>query len=63
MTRHVHEPDVESFDLLPSETEVDREAALLLLRPPVRVAPGQGFDECGLAVVDMAGCRNNGHLS
>ena len=35
--------------------EVDRDPALLLLGQPVRVLAGQGPDEPGLAVVDVAG--------
>ncbi len=35
--------------------EVDRDPALLLLGQAVRVLPGQGPDEPGLAVVDVAG--------
>ena len=38
--------------------EVDRDPALLLLRQPVGVLPGQRPDEPGLAVVDVARCAD-----
>ena len=52
--------DVDDADLFavgerqPGEAEVDGQPALLLLPQPVGVDPGQGVDERGLAVVDVA---------
>ena len=43
------------------ESEVDGEAALLLLREPVGVAPRQGEDERRLAVIDVAGGGDGAH--
>ncbi len=37
------------------EAEVDGDAALLLLLQAVGFDPGQGADQRGLAVIDMAG--------
>ena len=42
------------FPLRVRETEVDRDAAFLLLGEPVGVDARQGFDQSGLAVVDVA---------
>jgi hypothetical protein len=42
------------------ETQVERDAALLLLLEPVGVCPGEGLDEGGLAVVDVTCCAENG---
>ena len=41
-------------ELRRSESQVDGQSPCLLLRQPVRVGPGQGLDEGGLAVVHMA---------
>ena len=42
------------------EAEVDRDAARLLLGPAVAVDAGQGQDQAGLAVVDVAGGADDG---
>ncbi len=45
----------------PGEAELDGEAALLLFAEAVGVGAGEGFDEGGLAVVDVAGGADGGH--
>ena len=55
VARHVHEAEHRSVGPgVVGEAEVDAQAPLLLLRKPVGVDPGQGLDEDGLAVVDVA---------
>ena len=53
----------ESFHLiqviLVGKPEFDRDPALFLLFQPVRVDPGEGLDEGGLAMIDMAGGSQN----
>ena len=46
----------------PGEAEVDGEPPLLLLGETVGVHPGEGQDQGGLAVVDMAGGGDDVHL-
>ena len=54
--RHVDQGEPASVDELERRVpEVDRDAAPLLLREAVRVLPGHGSDEPGLAVVDVPG--------
>lgn len=45
----------------PGEAELDGEAALLLFAEAVGVGAGEGFDEGGLAVVDVSGGADGGH--
>ena len=45
----------------PGEAEVDSHAALLLLLEAVRIDAGQGANEGGLAVVDVAGRPDDPH--
>ena len=53
---HVDEPDLASArQLAPRVAEVDREAAALLLGPPVGVDAGEPHDQRRLAVVDVPG--------
>ena len=53
---HVHDLDREPVGLLEEgEAEVDRDAARLLLRQAIGVDAGEGLDQRGLAVVDVAG--------
>lgn len=47
----------------PGESEVDREAALLLLTQAVRVNPGERADEGALAVIDVPGGPDDVHGS
>ena len=56
VARHVNEaqPDVRS-ELKVGEADIDGDAAALLFLQAVGVDPGQGFDERGLAVIDVAG--------
>ncbi len=57
---HVHERDVRAGRQRgPREAEVDREPAPLLLLESVWVGAGQREDERGLAVVDVAGSRDD----
>src|SRR5206468_7537748 len=56
VTGHVHERQTTAVRQLERRVaQVDRDAALLLLRQPVRVLARQGPDEPRLAVVDVAG--------
>ena len=56
VTRDVDEGDPPAVGQVERRiSEVDRDPALLLLGQAVRVLPGQGPDEPGLAVVDVAG--------
>ena len=41
------------------KAEIDRDAARFFLWQPVGVDPGERFDQRGLAVIDMAGGREN----
>src|SRR5271163_1096242 len=43
----------------PSEAQLDRDAAILLLLKAVGILPGEGFDERSLAVIDMTGGADN----
>ena len=53
---HVDDPDREAARLLEEgEAELDGDAARLLLRQAVGVDAGEGLDQRGLAVVDVAG--------
>ena len=55
VARHVHEAEHRSVGPgVVGEAEVDAQAPLLLLRKPVGVDAGQGLDEDGLAVVNVA---------
>ena len=47
----------------PGEAEVEGHAAPALLRPPVRLHPGQRPHQRGLAVVDVAGGGDDVHVS
>ncbi len=55
VTWHVHEADLKVLDQQMGEADVDRDAAPLLFLPAIAVDAGQGLDEPGLAVVDVAG--------
>ena len=56
---HVDEPDLASArQFAPRVAEVDREAAALLLGPPIGVHAGEPHDQRRLAVVDVA-CRRH----
>ena len=57
----VDEPHRVVADLSPRETEVDREASLFLLGPPIGVSPGERLYQGGLAVVDMPGRSDDWH--
>ena len=59
MARHVDETDHSpALDRQISEAEIDGDASRLFLLQPIAVDPGQRFDQCGLAMVDMAArCR------
>ena len=53
---HVDEPDLAAArERHPGVAQIDREAAALLLRPPVGVDAGEPRDQRRLAVVDVAG--------
>ena len=57
---HVDEADLASArERAPRVPEVDREAAALLLGPPVGVDPGEPHDQRRLAVVDVTGRRHD----
>jgi len=61
MAGHVDDPDQPAAGQgQVGEAEVDRHPAALLLGQPVGIDPGQGVDERRLAVVDVAGCADNG---
>ena len=45
----------------PRKTEIDGHAALLFLTEAVRIDAGQCVDECGLAVIDVAGGTDDVH--
>ena len=56
MARHVDETEHSpGLQRQIGEAEIDGDAPRLLLLQPVAVDPGQRFDQCGLAMVDMAG--------
>ena len=58
MAGHVDETDdasASSFDRQIGKTEIDGDPSRLFFLQPVTVDAGQGFDQCGLAVIDMAG--------
>ena len=54
VARHVDERELPAVDLGPRETQIDRQAAALLLGQPVGPHTGQPLHEGGLAVVDVA---------
>ena len=57
---HVDEPDLAAARQRgPRVAEVDRESAALLLVEPIGVDPGERDDQRGLAVVDVAGRRDD----
>ena len=63
VSRHVDDADLfPAREREPGEAEVDRKTALLLLPQPVRVDAGEGLDERGLAVVNVAGSADRVHL-
>ena len=54
MARHIHDPDPSPVgEGQEGEPQLDGDAPLLLLLEAVRVRPGEGLDERGLAVIDM----------
>ena len=56
VTRHVHEAQPQGGrQLQVRETDIDGDAAALLLFQPVRVDAGERLDQRGLAVIDVAG--------
>src|SRR3954453_16860261 len=64
VARNIHDCDVNTFVVRTAqiqfgETEIDRDLARFLFRQPIRVGSGQGFYQRALAMIDMAGRRNN----
>jgi len=58
--RHVDDPEgAAALQGEGREAQLDRDAALLLLLEAVRVHAGQGLDERGLPVIDVAGGAEN----
>ena len=55
VARHVHERDAHAVPLGVRESQIDRDAAPLLLGEPVGVDAGQSPDQRGLPVVDVPG--------
>ena len=56
VARHVHDPGPRAVRQAEErESQLDGDSALLLLLQAVRVRPGEGLHQGGLAVVDMAG--------
>jgi hypothetical protein len=55
----VHEAHLDLAFPQVGEAEIDGDAAGLLLGEPVAVDAGQGFDQLGLAVVDVAGSADD----
>ena len=59
--RHVDEPELASRgERAPRVPELDREAPALLLVETIGVHPGQPLDQARLAVIDVAGGRDDG---
>src|SRR5260221_1522411 len=57
---NIDNPDVNLFALRSGEiefgkSEIDRNAARFFFRQSVRISSGQRFDQCALAVIDVAG--------
>ena len=64
VARHVHDADLAAAGQRhPGKAQVNRHLPLLLLREPVGVNVGQGLDQRGLAVVNVAGGANYVHRS
>src|SRR6266705_4538420 len=55
VTGHINKTESEIPDRKIGESDVDRYAALFFLFEPVGVDASERFDQCGLAVVDVAG--------
>ena len=55
VTRDVDQPELKPVGFPVGKTQVDRNAAGLLFRQPVRIDTGQSPDESGLAVIDVPG--------
>ena len=55
VARHVDDLDREARLLEKREAEIDRDAPSLLLGEAIRIGPGEGLHQRGLAVVDVAG--------
>ena len=59
MPWNVNDAELEVAEIEGGEADVDGDAALLLLRQAVTVNACQGLDQCGLAMVDVAGSTQN----
>jgi hypothetical protein len=57
--RHVHEPDAHVAQVEFGEAEVNRDAAPLLLRQPIRVHARQSAHQGRLPVVNVPGCADD----
>ena len=55
MAGHVDEGDIDIAQIERGEAEVDRDPALLFGGQSIGVDAGQGADQGGLAVIDVAG--------
>ncbi|GIS58840.1 MAG: hypothetical protein CM1200mP2_10650 [Planctomycetaceae bacterium] len=55
MTGDVDQPELKPVGFPVGKTQVDRNAAGLLFRQPVRIDTGKSPDESGLAVIDVPG--------
>ena len=61
MPGNVDDPDAPiAGEIQKRKAQLDRDAATLLLRKPIRVRSGEGADERALPVVDVAGGAENG---
>jgi len=60
MARNIHNADMPSSGQIQKrETQFYGNAPKLLLFEPVSIDPGQGFDERGLAMINMSCCSQD----